>query len=93
MTRVASTTAIFDPATNTWTAGNKMASRSDEETWALLPDGTVLAVECFNAPNAEKYIPSSDSWVSAGSTPSKARMTPSPPQFTLSDLPMQQLIP
>ena len=38
-------TFLFDPATNTWSpAATKLRSeRSDEETWTLLPDGSVLS--------------------------------------------------
>lgn len=62
-------TSIYDPATGKWTATGAKAARCDEETWTLLPDGTVLTAETMNAPNAEKYAPSSGTWVSAGSTP------------------------
>ena len=62
-------TAIYDPVANTWTATGSMAARSNEETWTLLPDGSVVTVSCANHPNAERYIPSSGSWISAGSTP------------------------
>ena len=41
-----------------------------EETWILLPNGNVLAVQCSNAPNAEQYNPTTNEWISAGSTPS-----------------------
>ena len=46
-----------------------MAARSNEETWTLLPDGSVITVSCANHPHAERYIPSTGSWISAGSTP------------------------
>jgi hypothetical protein len=61
--------AIYDPATNTWTAAGNMAARSNEETWTLMRDGTVVTVSCANHPNAEKYVPSLNKWVSAGATP------------------------
>jgi len=70
--------AIYDPVAKTWTeagtafgtvSATKNASNSDEETWVLLPDGTVLTVECANVGAAEKYVPSLDKWVSAGSLP------------------------
>ena len=64
-----SRTAIYDPVTNTWTSTGSMAARSNEETWTLLSDGSVVTVSCANHPNAERYIPSSGSWISAGSTP------------------------
>jgi hypothetical protein len=62
-------TAFFDPNTDTWTDGPKKDDSSSEETWTLLPDGTVLTAECSNHPKAEKYVPRKNAWVSAGSTP------------------------
>lgn len=62
-------TAIYDPATNTWTATANKIARCGEESWSLLPDGTIHAVDCSNPPNAEKYIIASDEWVDAGATP------------------------
>ncbi len=62
--------AIYDPVTNAWTAAaNKEDSRSTEETWVLLGDQTVLAIECDNRPRTEKYVPAADLWVTAGATP------------------------
>src|SRR5438270_4123627 len=66
-----SRSAIYDPAANTWTTTGDMAARSNEETWTLLPDGTVVTVSCANHPNAEKYLPSTGNWVSAGATPTE----------------------
>jgi hypothetical protein len=62
--------AALDPTTLQWTA---MAStgKSDfnaEEGWTLLPDGSVLTVDVLDAPNSERYIPSLQEWVTAGST-------------------------
>ncbi|SDO16992.1 Kelch motif-containing protein [Nakamurella panacisegetis] len=64
-----SRTAIYDATTNTWSASGNMAARSNEETWTLLPDGSILTVSCANHPNAERYIPSTGRWISAGRTP------------------------
>jgi hypothetical protein len=63
-------TSFFDPTTKTYTAGPNKADRCAEESFTLLPDGTVLAVQCTTIPGAEKYVPASNSWVTAGSTPS-----------------------
>jgi Kelch motif protein len=64
-------TAIYDPITNTWTpAANKINIASSEESWTLLPDETVLTVDCHGHPETEKYIIPSNTWVTAGSTPS-----------------------
>ncbi|MCU1427291.1 MAG: repeat domain protein [Actinomycetia bacterium] len=63
-------TAIYNPTTNTWAAGpTKEDPRNTEETWVLLPDQTVLAIECDNRPRTEKYVAAANTWVTAGSTP------------------------
>jgi hypothetical protein len=65
-----SQTAFFDPVTGAFSAGPNKSDRCAEESFVLLPDDTVLAVDCTSIPNAEKYLPSLNKWVSAGSTPS-----------------------
>ncbi|MEO6701517.1 MAG: choice-of-anchor D domain-containing protein [Jatrophihabitantaceae bacterium] len=62
-------TAFFDPVAGTFSAGPNKLDRCAEESFVLLPDETVLAVDCTSIPNAEKYLPSLNKWVSAGSTP------------------------
>jgi hypothetical protein len=62
-------TAIYNPATNTWTAAANKINTVGEESWSLLPDGTIHAVDCSNPPNAEKYVIAADQWVAAGATP------------------------
>ncbi len=70
-------TAIWDPEHDSWReAGTAFGTqsptkngRTNEETWTLLRDGSVLAVETFNPPAAEKYLPHEDIWVSAAATP------------------------
>jgi hypothetical protein len=62
-------TAIYDPATNAWTAATNKINTVGEESWSLLPDGTIHAVDCSNPSNAEKYIIASNQWVAAGVTP------------------------
>jgi hypothetical protein len=71
--------AIWDPATNLWreagtafgTVAPTKIGASDEETWSLLPDGTVLAVAIASPPFAQKYVPTTDTWVSAGAPPAE----------------------
>jgi hypothetical protein len=62
--------AELDPSTLTWTdltsAGKN--DRNAEEGWTLMPDGSVLTYDVTKAPHSERYIPSQDKWVSAGST-------------------------
>lgn len=62
-------TAIYDPVANMWSASANKDDASSEETWAILPDGTVLNVECTRRPRAEKYLYWLDRWVSAGNVP------------------------
>jgi Kelch motif len=67
---------IWDPTDDSWVlAGtefgavpNTKQGAIDEETWTLLPNGNVLTVNITTADTAEQYIPSSDKWVSAGTT-------------------------
>ena len=62
-------TAIYDPVANSWTAAaNKVGPASSEESWVLLPDQSVLTVNCFGHPATEKYLIAADKWVTAGNT-------------------------
>lgn len=60
-------TAIYNDATGAWAAGAFKAVPAAGESWALLPDQTVLTA----IPNAyaEKYLPSGSLWVPAGQAP------------------------
>jgi len=62
--------AELDPATLTWTDYNSTGKfdRNAEEGWTLMPDGSVLTYDVTKAPHSERYIPSKQKWVSAGST-------------------------
>ena len=69
-------TYLYDPSTNTWTAaGTKLRNeRSDEETWLKLADGSILSYDVFSSINtgvgsAQRYIPSTNTWVDAGTVP------------------------
>jgi hypothetical protein len=64
-------TAIYDLSNNTWrNAAAKVNSSSSEETWTLLPDETILAVNCPDHPGAQKYIIAADKWIPIDPTPS-----------------------
>jgi hypothetical protein len=61
-------TAIWDPSDNKWVqAGLGGAAKEDpfeEETFCLLPDGSVLAPAVRDTPKAQRYLPSPlDQWV------------------------------
>lgn len=63
-------TAVYDPVANAWSAGpTKDDTRCTEETWVLLGDETVLAMECDRRPRSEKYVAAANQWVSSGNTP------------------------
>ncbi len=64
-----SRTAIFNPATNTFSAGPTKRDDSSEESWVLMPDGTVVTVHTDASRTTEKYVLASNSWVDAGTTP------------------------
>jgi hypothetical protein len=49
--------AIFDPTAESWSgAGAKLHGTSDEESWTLLPDGSVITVDCFGSPATERFV-------------------------------------
>ncbi len=62
--------ATLDPATLKWTEVGSTGKNdfNAEEGWTLLPDGSVLTYDVKKAPHSERYIPSKQEWLSAGST-------------------------
>src|SRR5262249_23546947 len=71
----AAQTYIYNPATNAWSAtGSKLRSdKSSEETWLKLPDDSILSYDIWastpTAGHAQRYVPSSGTWVDAGTAP------------------------
>jgi hypothetical protein len=62
-------TAIFDPATDTFSAGPTKGSSSSEESWVLLPDESVITVRCDGSRQADKYVAAANTWTSGGTLP------------------------
>jgi hypothetical protein len=69
-------TYIYNPTTNSWSAtGSKQRSdASDEESWVKLPDDSILSYDVWTegqggTNHAQRYIPSSGTWVDAGTVP------------------------
>jgi len=61
--------AYFNATSLTWTAvGTGKADGFSEEGLALLPDESVLTVDCEHGTNSELYNPTTKAWTSAGST-------------------------
>lgn len=60
---------IYDPASNSWSAAASKAVRSNEESWVLLPDNTMVTAQCFAPYQSEKYIISSNTWKNEGPIP------------------------
>ena len=62
--------AALDPVTLTWTelGATGKSDFNSEEGWTLMPDGTIFTADVLNAPNSERYLPSSGAWISDGST-------------------------
>ncbi len=69
-------TYIYNANTDTWTqTGTKLRNdRSDEEGYVRLPDGSILSYDIegsinANQGHAQRYIPSTGTWVDAGNVP------------------------
>ncbi|HEY6393568.1 MAG TPA: choice-of-anchor D domain-containing protein [Bryobacteraceae bacterium] len=72
-------TALWDPATDSWVeaglgfspgAPSSKSGSCNEETWALLHDGTVMAIDISNNPQTtEIYNPATDLWTLTPSHP------------------------
>jgi hypothetical protein len=60
---------IYDPVANDWTPAASKAVRSNEETWVLLPDDTIVTVQCFAPYRSERYSISSNAWKDEGPLP------------------------
>jgi hypothetical protein len=65
-----SRTAIFDPVSMSFSAGpNRLhGDTSTEESWTLMPDGTINSWDCIAHAQSQKYVTSSNSWLTQPST-------------------------
>jgi hypothetical protein len=57
---------IYNPTTDVWTKGTASKGSNDEQSVALLPDGSFFVP--WNA-SSTRYVPSLDQWVAAGTPP------------------------
>ena len=78
-------TAIWDPTTDSWTeaglgftpgATSSKSGSCNEETWTVLQDGTVMAIDISNSPQTtEIYDPATDLWTPVASHPPNLALT------------------
>jgi Kelch motif len=62
--------AIYDPVANAWSAAaNMLHGTTNEETWTLLQDQTIIVCDCAGHPATEKYLIASNQWITCGNTP------------------------
>lgn len=62
--------AKFDPVAMSWTAMNGYCvSRSNEDSWVLMPDNTVVAPSCINPPKTCIYNIATDQWTTGNNLP------------------------
>jgi hypothetical protein len=59
--------AIYDPAADSWSNAASKSVRSNEETWVLEPDNTIVTAQCWSPYKSEKYLISSNTWQDEGS--------------------------
>lgn len=66
-----SSMAVFDPKKMKWKSLDSTGHRglASEETWTLLPDGTVLTENVKKGPHTQIYDPATGIWTDAGKTP------------------------
>jgi hypothetical protein len=60
---------IYDPSTDNWTATGAQSGRTNEETWILLPDDTIVTVQCFPPYHGQKYVIATGKWQDEGALP------------------------
>jgi len=71
--------AIYDPPSNSWLPGATMAGRTNEETWILLGDDTIITAQTWKPFGSERYSMSSNanSGASATGSPRRSAVTSS----------------
>ena len=62
------TNLIWNPATNTYSAGPSCLGIHNESTWTKLPDNSFIMVD-RHALTAERYVPASNTWVRSADCP------------------------
>jgi Kelch motif len=60
---------IYDPPSNSWLPAAAQTGRTNEQTWILLGDDTIITAQTFKPFGSERYSMSSNVWKSAGTLP------------------------
>jgi hypothetical protein len=60
---------IYDPTANSWTATGSQSGKTNESTWILLPNETIVAPQCFAPFRSQRYTISSGIWQDEGPLP------------------------
>ncbi len=61
-------TVIYNPGTNTWTAGPVAQNSQNEVSWVKLADSTILVIDKGGV-TSERYYPATNTWVSDNTPP------------------------
>jgi hypothetical protein len=62
--------AAFDPMTDSWaTLGARTVGQASEESFVLMPDGTIASVSCVSPTQTNLYTIASDSWAIGNALP------------------------
>jgi hypothetical protein len=61
-------TQIYNPTTNTFSAGPTCVGIHNESAWVKLPDNSILFVDRLST-NSERYIPATNTWVADATVP------------------------
>jgi hypothetical protein len=60
---------IYDPTANSWTPTGSQSGRTNESTWILLPNDTIVAPQCFAPFRSQRYTIASGTWQDEGPLP------------------------
>jgi hypothetical protein len=68
-------THIYDPATDTWSPGPTKLDNDPSvfQPWVRLHDGSILAINYSGEPRAQRFDPTTNTWIDSGSIPVSLR--------------------
>jgi hypothetical protein len=60
---------VFDPTSSSWSTTGGQSGQTNEETWVLLPDDTIVTTQCFAPYHGLKYVIGTGTWQDEGALP------------------------